>query len=539
MLLHRSIRAQLLALIGASLLSMLIFALGSFHFLSGNITAYQRLLDGPLEASRLVDEANLRFKTQVQEWKNVLLRGGSPGDREKYWGSFEDQESQVQVILERLVVLSQGNTALATQIRQLQAEHRTLGASYRRGLEAFVASNDATIGDTAVRGIDRATSEQLSALVVELREAAQRESARIGAAADRSIMFGTLLMILAGVLIALLGLWLINRNLVMPIGTLIDHIANLSHGRIGQPVAEGRQDELGRLAAATNVLQAFLAETFSNLQRSSADLEFASNELGAVAREMSEGARVQTERTDQAATAMEEMSATAQEVAAHTRGAAEAATRVDLATRQGEQAMQGVVASIESIRREIESTASVIHALEDDSQRIGSVLAVIRGVADQTNLLALNAAIEAARAGEQGRGFAVVADEVRNLARRTAESTLEINVIIEAVQRRAGEAAQAIDNGQRSSEEGVRQVAQAGETLANLTDAVETIRDMNRHIASAAEEQTLVAGEISRNLTELAEIATDNQRRVQRSEHISGELHDLSGRLSALTNRLS
>ncbi|WP_313554198.1 methyl-accepting chemotaxis protein [Stutzerimonas nitrititolerans] len=120
-----------------------------------------------------------------------------------------------------------------------------------------------------------------------------------------------------------------------------------------------------------------------------------------------------------------------------------------------------------------------------------------------------------------------------------AESTLEINSIIEAVQRRAGEAAQAIDNGQRSSEEGVRQVAQAGETLASLTDAVETIRDMNRHIASAAEEQTLVAGEISRNLTELAEIATDNQRHVQRSKHISGELHDLSGRLSALTNRLS
>jgi len=141
MLLHRSIRAQLLALIGASLLSMLIFALGSFHFLSGNITAYQGLLDGPLEASRLVDEANLKFKVQVQEWKNVLLRGGSPGDREKYWESFKDQESQVQVILERLVVLSQGNTALTTQIRQLQAEHRTLGASYRRGLEAFVTLN--------------------------------------------------------------------------------------------------------------------------------------------------------------------------------------------------------------------------------------------------------------------------------------------------------------------------------------------------------------------------------------------------------------
>ena len=539
MFLQRSIRAQLLALIGASLLLMLLFALGCFHFLSGNIASYQRLLDGPLETSRLIDEANLEFKVQVQEWKNVLLRGGADADREKYWSSFEHQEDRVQQILAQLIQLNQGNAALRKQILQLQQEHRALGVAYRDGLKAFIAAQDPTAGDAAVRGIDRATSEQLSALVVQLRDAANAQSTQISAAADRSIILGTLLMILAGALVALLGLWLINRNLIAPISKLIGHIANLSHGKLGAPVDESRRDELGRLAAASNVLQAFLAETFRDLQSSSADLQLASSELGDVAQDMSTGIRLQTERTDQAATAMEEMSATAQEVANHTRGASEAANRVELATRQGEGAMQGVIASIQVIRDEIGSTATVIQGLQSDSQRIGTVLAVIQAVADQTNLLALNAAIEAARAGEHGRGFAVVADEVRNLARRTAEAALEINGIIEAVQRSAGEASLAIGNAQRSSEDGVHQVAQASKTLASLTEAVETIRDMNRQIASAAEEQTLVAGEISRNLTELAEIASGNQGRMQRSEHTSGNLRTLSDQLGALTRRLS
>ena len=539
MLVQRSIRAQLLALIGASLLLMLVFALGCFHFLSGNITSYQRLLDGPLEASRLIDEANLEFKVQVQEWKNVLLRGGAVEDREKYWSSFERQEDRVQQILAQLIQLNQGDAALAKQILQLQQEHRALGAAYRDGLKAFIAAQDPAVGDAAVRGIDRAASGQLSALVVQLRDAAGTQAAQINAAANRAIILGTSLMILAGLLVALLGLWLINRNLVIPIGKLIDHIANLSHGKLGEPVDESRHDELGRLAAASNVLQAFLTETFRDLQGSSANLQLASSELGHVAEEMSTGIRLQTERTDQAATAMEEMSATAQEVANHSRGASEAANQVERATRQGEGAMQGVIDSIQVIRDEIESTATVIQGLQSDSQRIGTVLAVIQAVADQTNLLALNAAIEASRAGEHGRGFAVVADEVRSLARRTAEAALEINGIIEVVQRSAGEASMAIGSAQHSSEDGVHQVAQASETLASLSQAVETIRDMNRQIASAAEEQTLVAGEISRNLTELAEIASGNQHRMLRCEHTSGNLRTLSDQLGALTRRLS
>ncbi|WP_412547784.1 methyl-accepting chemotaxis protein [Pseudomonas sp. PDM14] len=233
------------------------------------------------------------------------------------------------------------------------------------------------------------------------------------------------------------------------------------------------------------------------------------------------------------------MSATAQEVARHAAEAARAADEADTSAQQGEKVMQATIHTITGIRGEIANTAEVIRRLEADSGRIGKVLEVIRGIAEQTNLLALNAAIEAARAGEQGRGFAVVADEVRTLAQRTAESTAEIHQIIDTVQTGAVNAVRAIENGQNRSEEGVTQVTAAGATLQRITSAVEAIRDMNRQIATAAEEQTSVAEDISRNLTEITAIATTNQENVQRTEGASHDLHNLSAELSEVTSRLS
>ncbi|TLX56271.1 methyl-accepting chemotaxis protein [Stutzerimonas nosocomialis] len=537
---QKSLRAQLLTLIGGSLLLMLVIALACFSFLSAGISSYKGLLDGPLEQSRLVDEANLEFKTQVQEWKNVLLRGKKAEDLATYWGRFEDKERQVQAILSRLVALSDGDAELSAQVRRLGEEHRNLGAAYRKGRDAFVAAGaDPVAGDIAVRGIDRATSEQLSALVARLHDSARHGSERIEAQADRAVSLGTLIMVLAGVGVALLSAWLVNRNLIVPIGQLIDHIARLSQGKFGDRVDSTRTDELGRLAAAANILRDFLDDTFTRLQRSTADLDNASGELNAIATLMAQGTREQFSRTDQVATAMHEMSATAQEVARHAVEAAQAADNADQSAQQGEKVMQATIDTITHMRGEISTTAEVIRRLEADSERIGTVLEVIRGIADQTNLLALNAAIEAARAGEAGRGFAVVADEVRTLARRTAESTSEIHQIIDTVQTGAVNAVRAIESGQSRSERGVEQVTEAGSMLQRITLEVESIRDMNRQIATAAEEQTSVAEDISRNLTEITAIATTNQQNVERTEGASRNLHELSAQLSDVTRRLA
>jgi len=195
MFLKKSLRAQLLALIGGSLLLMLAIALASFSFLSDDIGAYQRLLKGPIEASRLIDQSNLEFKVQVQEWKNVLLRGKSPENLAKYWQSFEEQERKVQTLLGTLIQQSQGDPALAGQIKSLRDEHLKLGTAYRAGRDAFIAAGaDPAAGDAAVKGIDRDTSEQLSALVAQLRDSALGSSETISEAADRTITVGALAM---------------------------------------------------------------------------------------------------------------------------------------------------------------------------------------------------------------------------------------------------------------------------------------------------------------------------------------------------------
>ena len=535
-----SLRAQILILLSSSLFAMLLIALACFHFLSNGVQRYADLVDGPLHTSQLIDEANLQFKVQVQEWKNVLVRGKQPAELNKYWGQFEERQRQVQSILGELAAQPGIAPQLKSRIERLRDEHRLLGVAYQKGRDAYVAAGaDPAAGDAAVKGVDRASSEQMSELVTQLRKQGVEQSQQISASADRTVWLGILVMLASGLLIGVLSLWLVNRNLVEPIGKLIEYVAQLSQGRFSERVASTRQDELGKLAAAANTLRDFLADTFSRLQVNAQDLDSASGELKSIASLMALGTNEQFSRTDQVATAMNEMSATAQEVARHAADAARAADDADQSAQQGEKVMQSTIHTITRMRTEIASTATVIRRLEADSGRIGTVLEVIRSIAEQTNLLALNAAIEAARAGEAGRGFAVVADEVRSLAQRTAASIIEINQIIETVQSGAVDAAQAIESGQSRSEESVEHVTQAGVMLERITHAVEAIRDMNRQIATAAEEQTSVAEDISRNLIEITTIASTNLDNVQRTEVASHNLHGLSGQLNEVTARLS
>ncbi|MBH3414263.1 methyl-accepting chemotaxis protein [Pseudomonas putida] len=537
-MLRKSLRVQILTLLGSSLAAMLLIALVCFQFLSSSVRGYGELVDGPLRASQLIDEANLQFKIQVQEWKNVLLRGRQPAELDKYWQQFQAREQQVQQLLGQLIDSS--DEKLKAPLQQLRDSHRQLGQAYAQGRQAFLAAGgDPVAGDQAVKGLDRAASEQMSALVEQLRAEARDRAAQINASAERTVWLGVLVMLGSALLVGLLSLWLLNRSLIEPIRQLIEYVAQLSQGHFAARVDSRREDELGRLARAANTLRDFLADTVGRLKDNAQELEGASGQLRTIAGDMARGTPAQFQRTDQVATAMHEMSATAQEVARHAADAARAADEADHSAQAGEQVMQQTIDTIGVVNREIAGTAAVIRNLENDSSRIGKVLEVIRGIAEQTNLLALNAAIEAARAGEAGRGFAVVADEVRSLAQRTAASIAEIHQIIEAVQSGAGEAVKAIESGQQRSEEGAEQVQQAGQMLQRITLAVEAIRDMNRQIATAAEEQTSVAEDISRNLIEITRIATANQEAVQHTEQAGQRLHGLSGQLGEVTSRLT
>ena len=256
MFLQKSLRAQILALLSGSLVAMLLIALACFYLLSSGVQSYRQLIEGPLHTSQLIDEANLQFKIQVQEWKNVLLRGKQPADRDKYWQQFQARQGDVQNILGELSRQPAIEPALKARIDSLRDAHRALGSAYQQGLEAYrVAGADPAAGDNAVKGVDRATSEQMSELVNELRQRGNQQSTAISNSAERTVLLGIVVMLISGLLIGLFSLWLVNRHLVQPIQRLIEYVAQLSQGRFSARVANDRQDELGRLALGMNVLQ--------------------------------------------------------------------------------------------------------------------------------------------------------------------------------------------------------------------------------------------------------------------------------------------
>lgn len=333
------------------------------------------------------------------------------------------------------------------------------------------------------------------------------------------------------------GLWFAGsitrpiQRLAETIG-LIDRDADLS-----RRIDIDSKDELGDMARSFNKMLEKLHHSMREVSSSTSQLAAAAEELSAITIESNQAIETQRTETEQVATAMNEMTATVQEVANSASQAANAAQGADGAAKKGRDVVQQTVDSIDQLATDVRDTAGVIRKLEKEADSIGSVLDVIEGIAEQTNLLALNAAIEAARAGEQGRGFAVVADEVRSLASRTQDSTTEIQEMIEKLQNEARAAVSAMRQGEERAESGVEKAAMAGEALAEITRAVASINDMNTHIASAAEEQSAVSDEINRNISTISSVAEQNTESAEQTSRASEELAHLATELQTLVSQ--
>lgn len=297
------------------------------------------------------------------------------------------------------------------------------------------------------------------------------------------------------------------------------------------------KDEMQVIATDFNIMAEKFEALVQQIISATSQLAAASEEVAVISQESATNLNNQRSETEQVATAMNEMSATVQEVARSAGDASGAAMNADNEAKAGNSIVQNASHSIDELAREVESAASVIQQLAQDSDQIGSVLDVIKGIAEQTNLLALNAAIEAARAGEQGRGFAVVADEVRTLAGRTQESTQEIESMIDKLQTGAKNAVTAMETGQKKAVVGVDQTKQAGEALAAITRAVTTINEMNTHIASAAEQQSATTEEMNKNIININQLADETSSSADQSTAASAELSKLAADLQNLVNQ--
>ena len=349
-------------------------------------------------------------------------------------------------------------------------------------------------------------------------------------------------MALVGLLIAVIGLlvvWFVGYGIARPLKQMVAMLDDIAQGEgdLTRRLSTDRADELGLIALGFNTflskLQAMISQVVTSVQKVSDSSEHTAD----IAIRTNQGVQKQMAEIELVATAVHEMTATAQDVARNATHAAEAANHADRAANQGKQTVQHTADAIAALAQEIGRAVTVVQTLAKDSENINAILVAIRGIAEQTNLLALNAAIEAARAGEQGRGFAVVADEVRNLAQKTQKATEEIQTMIQQLQQGTRDVVKVMEDSQSKTEVSVQQASQAAAALESITQAVSVINDMNTQIASAAEEQSAVAEDINRNVTNIGQVANEVAGGADEASQASAELTKLAEQQRRLINQ--
>ncbi len=417
-----------------------------------------------------------------------------------------------------------------------EAGDRAKAASEKR---QNVVTEDVTLGHVVVGYSFQRADEQQSAINAK-KEARLLEMKQAQDAALNESIMSSVALFSTSTILSILGVVLFVKLVVTkPLDRLVSAARGLGSGDLTTHIENVGSDDLGVLAGEFNEMAGRFRNIITNLIEVVSNLTISAENLSTVTEQTRKGVMQQQKETGMVASAMTEMSATVSEVASNASQTAAHAREASDQAAAGKLVVQSTIDSIETMADKIEKAAVAVTELEHHSVSIGQVIDVIKGIAEQTNLLALNAAIEAARAGEQGRGFAVVADEVRNLAKRTQDSTAEIQQIIERVQSGAEHTVSVMKEGKVAVDESVEKASQAGESLDSITNAVTAITQMTVQIASAVDEQSSVTDEMNRNVVTISNVATET---AQGSEHIADEsenLKTLSQKLAEVTRQFT
>ncbi len=348
-----------------------------------------------------------------------------------------------------------------------------------------------------------------------------------------------ILWITVALIVSVLAAWVITRLIVVPLQETLQLADRVASGDLTYNKSTARKDELGMLQTSMHRMTLNLRELIGGLRDGVTQIASAAEQLSAVTEQTSAGVNTQRSETDQVATAMNEMAATVHEVAKNAEQASNAAVGATKEAREGDAVVSKAVLQIEKLATEVGRSMTAMDELKQESNKIGGMLEVIKAVAEQTNLLALNAAIEAARAGEAGRGFAVVADEVRSLAQRTQTSTEEIATLIGSLHNRTAQVATTLESSRLLTEDSVELTRDAGISIGNITRSISTIESMNQQIAAAAEEQSAVAEEINRSVLNVRDISEQTASASEETASSSVELARLGVHLQGLMSKFT
>ncbi|KIP89327.1 MULTISPECIES: methyl-accepting chemotaxis protein [Pseudomonas fluorescens group] len=519
--------AVLVALLG-------VFALGQMSSIRDSEVAVENRWLPSIRGGDEIRELMLRIRT-------ISLRMAldqDPANIATYRGQMDTRDKELSekiAAYDKLVDTAEG--------QQLYDQFKKTFAAYRTGIaQSFTLAEQGKRDElTKLLLVDMKTvvdgsGKQLNDLadLFARQVAAESEKSAAHYATSRTIV--TLFIALAALATVALAM-LLTRSIVRPLSSAVSAAESVAQGDLTRPIETHGNDEVSRLLKALATMQQNLRETLQGISGSATQLATAADELSAVTVDSTQGLQQQNNEIEQAATAVNQMTAAVEEVARNAVSTSDATRQSSQSAQLGQERVSETASAISALASDVQNTGELVQSLANQSQDIGKVLDVIRAIAEQTNLLALNAAIEAARAGESGRGFAVVADEVRALAYRTQQSTQEIEQMVQGM--RSGSSL-ALDSMQASASRAASTLVlaeRAGEALVTITASVHQIHERNLVIASAAEEQAQVAREVDRNLVNIRDLSVRSAAGADQTSASSHELSQLANALQGMVRR--
>jgi methyl-accepting chemotaxis protein len=478
-------------------------ALFGIYQLNQSLNAYSTTVQGSYANERAANVILNGFKTQVQEWKNTLLRGQDPGQLDKYWSAFVKQEREVAEGAMKLhETLPEGESK--SLMKQFIEAHSQMATGYRSGVETFKAAGfDSSAGDGAVKGMDRQPTKLLEAASGAI--AADAAAAAIQAEKDGSrATLISLILIAASLFVAVMFSIFVSRLITRPLEKAVVVASNVAQGDLTTRIDVHSSDEIGQLMQALKDMNDSLVRVVGQVRTGTDTVATASSQIAAGNLDLSSRTEQQASSLEETASSMEELTSTVKQNAENARQANQLVVSTSDIAVKGGQVVEQVVDTMASIK--------------DSSRKIADIIGVIDGIAFQTNILALNAAVEAARAGEQGRGFAVVASEVRNLAQRSASAAKEIKSLIEDSVGKVDAGGQLVD--------------EAGKTMGEIVSSVKRVTDIMSEIAAASQEQSSGIEQVNQAITQMDQVTQQNAALVEEAAAAAESLQDQAAKLT-------
>ncbi|MBJ6725784.1 methyl-accepting chemotaxis protein [Geomesophilobacter sediminis] len=477
--------------------------------------------------------ANLLLNLKkIDDSIKALMLEGDPAGRAKLQGRIEEYREGYRKnleFIEKKTITPDGKKLVQALKSSLDA-----GTELNRQLIEAAAAGDAAryreimsgSGESCIAAYTKSADDLLT--YYEKRAHLRVESAR---GVGRTAMLVMAVFGCAALALSIATALVITGSVKKPLDEIVASIIDMTEGNLCRRVEYRGADELGQLSAHFNGFAEKLQRIMLELNNDAERVASASVQLMATAQQMAEGSEEVVAQASTVATAGEEMAATSSDIANNCHLAADGAARANASAQEGSGVVQSTIAVMESVADRVRSAAQAVESLGSRSDQIGAIVGTIEDIADQTNLLALNAAIEAARAGEQGRGFAVVADEVRALAERTTRATKEISEMIRSIQSETQNAVSVMEEGNREVERGTGEAARSGRALAEILEQINAVTMQANQIATAAEEQTATTGEISSNMQSITVV-------VQKTAQGAGETFQAARSLSSMSEQL-